>query len=363
MFQNPFESTKILVGQKEVLHHNDLEDDEVEEVGVDIADALDVLSVSGFDSASGRDDLESEASSSSIPQPETSDKVASFERNSDRKRELFRHLKSFKTKSVSQSSSGVFSTVSTSKVPAKFRGIKEKVRGKLRHSRLVALPPIGKPSSKLSPQRRRRLEQQFASELAKFAQEPISRSVLRPYQDEWDNRFRSHHKILKNQEIFHSLEARLHLQQEFQQFFSVTVYLTKSKIIAVEGGELRCDILIDDVKRIQIDEHREIGDLVLQNGSIVAFKYFEGLNQLLMKVEYFVRVKRGCAFAPIFEKIGFVREFAFLTVCDTVEFYNYDQNVPDSGNVEIHAMYQELDDVLEANDLDKSWKPGHFLIK
>ena len=57
MFQNPFESTKILVGQKEVLHHNDLEDDEVEEVGVDIADALDVLSVSGFDSASGRDDL------------------------------------------------------------------------------------------------------------------------------------------------------------------------------------------------------------------------------------------------------------------------------------------------------------------
>ncbi|TRY79971.1 hypothetical protein TCAL_16017, partial [Tigriopus californicus] len=297
------------------------------EVGVDIADALDVLTLQSSELILPRNDY------------------------ALRKEPLVKvNKRVFGAKSISQSSSGVFSNPQP---PIRFGKIKDQVRKKV-HNKLnwelfQTLPKVEKkPEVKRRPFKRPGHD--FKSALCRF------RGHRFPTFDCEENFSR-----IKNAQVLLAFKAKLNIEP-CQQFFSVQVFVTKSSLLALEGGiDLQCDILVSDIRIVEIDPEFRLCFIKLRDRTIT-LSHSDHLQDFLGALEFSKR-RIGPNFKDFILPISWNGSEHGRSSFNMLEFVEiHERDCSNFNAKDACLMYREVDDILD-DGMDQPWRFGHFSLK
>lgn len=320
MFRNPFQSSVVVGKISRGENRNDTE------VGVDVADALDVLTLKSSDLIVSKDDC------------------------SFRREYLVKAKRALGTKSISQSSSGVFSNPQP---PARFGQIKDQVKKKV-HNKLnwelfQTLPKVTKkPEFKRSAFKRSGYD--FKSALCRF------RGYRFPTFECEENFSR-----IKNAQVLLAFKAKLNIEP-CQQFFSVQVFVTTSSLLALEGGiDLQCDILVNDIDVVEIDPDFRLCFVKLRDRTIT-ISHSDHLQEFLGALEFSKR-RMALNFKEFILPIswnGSEQEQSSFNMLEFVEIHERDCSKFNAKDACL--MYREVDDILD-DETDQPWRFGQFSLK
>ena len=332
MFSNPFQD-HVVFGTKDKMSPT------AEEVGVDIVDALDAFGIN---------------EKTDIP---AKPKTPILRQTQD---QLF--LMSKLTKSMSQSSSGVFSdskSAKTYKIRTSALNRAERLL-KRRGIHWCVMPTAKKFSSS---NLYKNILVDFRKDLRRICVEQSNPTIKISYDLKKDANLIS---------VIYTLNVRLALPSGGKNYLDSVIKLTNTRFVALHEGLKQCDVHLEDVEAVAVDDFLQICFVRLGNLRVITMTHFESLDvfrDFMTVVEFRKRrlsSEKGVSFQPFVVRVSLERLTAGRPVswhCGLLgaEVTRQEELGEECKVLEGQLMFQELDDVLD--DKIDSWTTGGFLVK